>query len=81
MAAASFIAQSFRSDGRGLVACRPQRFNTAEEAIASARRAAERKPGAVAYSILEDDAGDRMARSILLFRAGRLPGDLEQFAG
>lgn len=73
-----YFAQSFETRGALLAASPPRRFDTAEEAIWSARRAAERKPGAIAYAVEGGPCGREAPGALLLFRSGRIPREAEE---
>lgn len=68
----SYHARTYEARGSELVISAERKFNTAEEAVAYARRAAERKPGAVAYAVTTT-ANPELASAVVLFRSGQIP--------
>ena len=72
------LVQSFRKEGRALKADPQQKFRTPETAVATAKRLAERKAGVVAYSIEVDNEADFAGEPVILFRAGQVPGELQE---
>lgn len=80
MPATYHIAQSFRLEGKRLVADQPQKMRSADSALATAQRMARTKSGSVAYSITGDIEADVMDDPVILFRAGVLPPELRDGA-
>jgi hypothetical protein len=80
MPATYFIAQSFRLEGRRLVADHPQKMRSADSELATAQRMARTKSGSVAYSITGGIEADVMDDPIILLRAGVLPSELRDGA-
>jgi hypothetical protein len=72
-----FFAQSFRVDGRKLLASTPEKHKSAEKAVMSAERMSASKIGAVAFQVTGDPDGEFDA-PVVLFKAGRLPADLDE---
>lgn len=75
---ATFIAQPFIRKGRKLVAGPQAKTATAEEAVARARRMAERNPGAIAFSITGDAEFDDYDEPAILAKFGELPPELAE---
>ena len=71
------LVQSFRREGRALKADPQQKFKTPDAAIATAKRLADRKVGVVAFSLEVDNEADFTGEPMILFRAGQVPGELE----
>ena len=71
------LVQTFRKEGRALKADPQQRFRTPEGAVATAKRLSERKAGVVAYSIEVDNEADFASEPVVLFRAGQVPGEMQ----
>ena len=71
------IAQSFRKEGRRLVADPPHKLPSPEAAIATARRLGDRKAGAVAMTMNGDEETGEQEDPIVLFRHGQLPRELQ----
>jgi hypothetical protein len=77
MSAPTYIVQSYHQQGRKLVADQARKLNSAEAAIDGAKRLADRKAGVVAYSIIYEPESDVTGEPRILFKAGKLPPELE----
>jgi hypothetical protein len=73
-----YMAQSFRVDGRKLVASTPEKHRTAEKAVESARRMSVTKAGALAFEVTGDPEGGEYDDPVVLFKAGRLPKEFDE---
>jgi hypothetical protein len=71
-----FYAQGFRRECRRLIADPPTKARGPQEAIATAKRMALRKAGAVAFSVAGDMELGTTDDPVLLFTAGELPREL-----
>ncbi len=72
------VIQSFRRDGKRLIAEQPRRMKTPEAAVEGARQLAKAKAGVVAYTIATDAEVDFTGEPKVLFRAGDLPPELQE---
>ena len=73
----TYISQAFRKEGRRLVADPQQAHKTPEAAMETARRLADRKAGAVAFSVTGNADVDNWEDPVILFKAGELPKELQ----
>ena len=71
------VVQTFRMEGQALAANPEQTFKSPESAVAAAERLAERATGVVAFSMEMDSSVDFFGEPKILFRAGRLPPELQ----
>ena len=71
------IVQSYRKEGKRLVPDQPRSFDTSERAVEVAKLTATKKAGIVAYSVTGERDENIIDETVILFRAGRVPGEMQ----
>ena len=74
------IVQPYRKEGKRLVPDQPREFGSAESARSAAQLTATKKAGVVAYSVTGELEEGIIDETVILFRSGRVPAEMQEDA-